>query len=244
MLVLATGIVFGLGAVLLVMAGNPGNYGFCAACQLRDIAGALHIQSVATLQYARPEILGWVLGAFAMAKFRGEFRPRGGASPVTRFILGMAMMVGALVFMGCPLRGLLRLAGGDLNGLTGLIGFVAGVGVGIVFFRRGYSLGKSSPHGRAASASGYGPPLVALLLFIAVAFRLPMLAFSKQGPGAMHAPVLISLVAGLAAGLLAQRSRLCMSGGFRDFFLTSNTHLLRIYAVIFLAAVAGNLYFG
>jgi YedE family putative selenium metabolism protein len=244
MLVLATGIVFGLGAVLLVMAGNPGNYGFCAACQLRDIAGALHIQSVATLQYVRPEILGWVLGAFAMAKFRGEFRSRGGASPVTRFILGMAMMVGALVFLGCPLRGLLRLAGGDLNGLTGLIGFVAGVGAGIVFLRRGYSLGKSSPHGGAVSATGYGLPLVALLLFIAVAFRLPMLAFSKQGPGAMHAPVLISLVAGLAAGLLAQRSRLCMSGGIRDFFLTSNTQLLRIYAVIFLAAVAGNLYFG
>jgi uncharacterized protein len=244
MLVLATGIVFGLGAVLLVMAGNPGNYGFCAACQLRDIAGALHIQSVATLQYARPEILGWVLGAFAMAKFRGEFRSRGGASPVTRFILGMAMMVGALVFLGCPLRGLLRLAGGDLNGLTGLSGFVAGVGVGIVFLRRGYSLGKSSPHGGAVSASGYGLPLVALLLFIAVAFRFTMLAFSKQGPGAMHAPVLISLVAGLAAGLLAQRSRLCMSGGIRDFFLTTNTHPLRIYAVIFLAAVAGNLYFG
>ncbi len=244
MLVLATGIVFGLGAVLLVIAGNPGNYGFCAACQLRDIAGALHIQSVATLQYARPEILGWVLGAFAMARFRGEFRSRGGASPVTRFILGMAMMIGALVFLGCPLRGLLRLAGGDLNGLTGLVGFVAGVGAGIVFLRRGYSLGKSSPHGGAVSASGYGLPLIALLLFLAVALRLPMLAFSKQGPGAMHAPVLISLVAGLAAGLLAQRSRLCMSGGIRDFFLTSNTHLLRIYAVIFLVAVAGNLYLG
>ena len=244
MLVLATGIVFGLGAVLLVMAGNPGNYGFCAACQLRDIAGALHIHSVATLEYARPEILGWVLGAFAMAKLRGEFRSRGGASPVMRFVLGMAMMTGALVFLGCPLRGLLRLAGGDLNGLTGLIGFVAGVGAGILFLRRGYNPGRSSPHGGAASAAGYGLPLVALLVLIAVAFRLPVLAFSKQGPGAMHAPVLISLVAGLAAGLLAQRSRLCMSGGIRDFFQTSSTHLLRIYAAIFLVAVAGNFYFG
>jgi uncharacterized protein len=244
MLVLVTGIVFGLGAVILVMAGNPGNYGFCAACQLRDIAGALGIHSVATLRYARPEILGWVLGAFAMAQLRREFRPRGGANPLLRFVLGAAMMIGALVFMGCPLRGLLRLAGGDLNGLTGLLGFVAGVGAGIIFLRFGYNPGKSSPHTGATLAAGYGMPLVTLLILIAVTFRLPILAFSTQGPGSMHAPVLISLIAGLAAGLLAQRSRLCMSGGIRDFVLTSNTHLLKIYGVIFLAAMAGNLYFG
>ena len=128
------GLSFGLGAVLLVKAGNPGNYGFCAACHLRDIAGALGLHNAAMLQYARPEIFGWVIGAFAMSKVSGEFRPRGGSSPYMRFLLGMFMMLGALVFLGCPLRSLLRLAGGDLNGLTGLAGFMTGIGTGIFFY--------------------------------------------------------------------------------------------------------------
>ncbi|MDF2875617.1 MAG: putative selenium metabolism protein YedE family, partial [Sporomusa sp.] len=89
-LIIITGVVFGLGAVLLVKFGNPGNYGFCAACQLRDIAGALGIHSTPTLQYARPEILGFVLGAFGLSRASGEFRSRGGSQPVVRFVLGMA----------------------------------------------------------------------------------------------------------------------------------------------------------
>ncbi len=244
MVVVLTGLVFGLGAVILVKLGNPGNYGFCAACQLRDIAGALRIHDAAVLQYARPEILGWVLGAFAVARFRGEFQSRGGARPLVRFLLGMVMMTGALVFLGCPLRALLRLAGGDLNGLTGLAGFLAGIGVAIFFLRSGYSLGKSSIHGGAAAVSGYALPLLALLVLVAAALRLPVLAFSAKGPGSMHAPLIVSLIAGLAAGLLAQRSKMCMSGGFRDFILLNKTYLLKIYGVVFLAAVAGNVYFG
>jgi hypothetical protein len=244
MVVILTGLVFGLCAVILVKLGNPGNYGFCAACQLRDIAGALRIHNAAMLQYARPEILGWVLGAFAIARFRGEFQSRGGSSPLVRFVLGMIMMTGALVFMGCPLRALLRLAGGDLNGLTGLAGFLAGIGVGIFFLRSGYSLGRSSVHQKSASFSGYALPLLALLVLIAAALHLSVLAFSVKGPGSMHAPLLASLAAGLAAGVLAQRSKLCMSGGFRDFILLNKTYLLKIYAIVFLAAVAGNVFFG
>lgn len=106
-----TGIIFGVGAVLLVKFGNPGNYGYYAACHLRDIAGALGIHKVATLQYARPEILGWLIGAFGLARLNGEFRPRGGSNPLIRFILGALMIIGALAFLGCPLRAILRLAG-------------------------------------------------------------------------------------------------------------------------------------
>jgi len=39
-LILCTGSVTGLLAVGLVLAGNPGNMGFCIACFLRDTAGA------------------------------------------------------------------------------------------------------------------------------------------------------------------------------------------------------------
>lgn len=244
MTIIATGVVFGLGAVLLVKAGNPGNYGFCAACQLRDIAGALGIHQAAALQYARPEILGFILGSFSLAKFSGEFRPRGGSNPLIRFVLGAMMMIGALVFLGCPLRGILRLAGGDLNGLTGLAGFAAGIAAGIVFLKNGYNLGRSRSFNGSGAAAGYLAPVAAVILTVGVATHAVFLKFSVTGPGSFHAPVIVSLIAGLAAGALAWRTRMCLSGGFRNYFLVRDTYQLKIYAVIFLAALIGNQYFG
>jgi len=40
----------------------------------------------------------------------------------------MFAMFGALVFLGCPWRAFLRLAGGDLNAILGIGGLVAGIG--------------------------------------------------------------------------------------------------------------------
>ena len=246
MWILLTGLIFGLGAVLLVAQGNPGNYGFCAACHLRDIAGALGLHKAGTLQYARPEILGIILGAAVMAVFRGEHRARGGSKPLIRFVLGMVMMIGALAFLGCPLRGILRLAGGDLNGLTGLAGFASGIGAGIWFLKRGYNLGRShSLESSAWKPAGYATPLAAAVLAVLVFVGgAGVLAFSKSGPGSMHAPILMSLVFGLLAGVAAQKTRMCLSGGIRDFILVRDTYLLKIYGVLFLAALAGNLAFG
>lgn len=243
-LIIATGVVFGLGAVLLVKAGNPGNYGFCAACHVRDIAGALGIHQVATLQYVRPEILGFILGSFSLAKSSGEFRPRGGSKPLIRFVLGALMMIGALVFLGCPLRGILRLAGGDLNGLTGLAGFVGGIMTGIMFLKRGYNLGPAQAHSGSKNTTGYLAAAAAVILLAGTGTHAAFLNFSAKGPGSLHAPVIVSLIAGLVAGGLAWRSRMCLSGGFRDFILVKDTFLLKIYGVIFLAAFVGNQYFG
>jgi YedE family putative selenium metabolism protein len=243
-LILLTGIVFGLGAVLLVKFGNPGNYGYCAACQLRDIAGALGIHKAATLQYVRPEILGWILGAFGVASINGEFRPRGGSNPAVRFVLGILMMIGALAFLGCPLRGILRLAGGDLNGITGLAGFVTGIGVGVQFLKRGYNLGRAQRYESSARLVSYLPAAAAFVLLIAVSTHAVFLNFSAKGPGSMHAPILISLIAGFAAGMVAQRSRMCLSGGVRDYILVRDTYLLKIYSTMFVVALAANLYFG
>lgn len=243
-LIIITGIVFGLGSVVLVKAGNPGNYGFCAACQLRDIAGALGIHQATALQYARPEILGFVLGAFALAKTGGEFRPRGGSKPLIRFVLGALMMIGALVFLGCPLRGILRLAGGDLNGLVGLAGFAVGIAVGVVFLKNGYNLGRAKAYCGSGVLSGYLAAAAAVVLLVGVSTHAAFLNFSAKGPGALHAPVVMSLMAGLLAGALAWRTRMCLSGGIRDFLLVRDTYLLKIYGVIFLAALVGNQYFG
>ncbi len=242
--IVVAGLAFGLGAVLLVQAGNPGNYGFCAACHLRDIAGALGMHKTPILQYARPEIFGWVIGAFVMSKTTGEFRPRGGSAPFIRFVLGALMMLGALVFLGCPLRALLRLAGGDLNGITGLAGFLAGIGTGIFFLRNGFSLGRAHAISGPAAYTSYLSVIFSILLTISVAVGAGYLYFSAKGPGSMHAPVIVSLIAGLITGAIAMKTRMCLSGGFRDFFLVRDTFLLKTYGLIFLSAIAANLFFG
>ena len=60
------------------------------------------------------------LGACIISLVKKEFRPRGGSAPVTRFTLGAFVMIGCLMFLGCPFRMILRLAGGDGNALFGL----------------------------------------------------------------------------------------------------------------------------
>ena len=117
-LVICTGAVVGLAALVLTMLGNPGNMGFCIACFLRDISGALGLHSAAKVQYIRPEIIGLVLGATIMALAGGEFKARAGSTPALRFLLGGIVMVGALAFLGCPLRMVLRLGGGDVTSLA------------------------------------------------------------------------------------------------------------------------------
>ena len=238
------GLSFGVGAVLLVKAGNPGNYGFCAACHLRDIAGALGIHKAGLLQYARPEIFGWMIGAFAMSKVSGEYRPRGGSAPAVRFLLGALMMLGALVFLGCPLRAILRLAGGDLNGITALAGFIAGILSGINFLKRGFSLGRARTIQGPVAYAGYLPVMLAAILLVAVATGAGFLYYSTKGPGSQHAPILVSLIAGLVTGAVAMKTRMCLSGGFRDFFLVKDTFLLKTYGLLFLSAMAANMAFG
>ena len=73
--------------------------------------------------YARPEIIGLVLGAFIISIATKEFRSTGGSSPMIRFVLGVIIMIGAFVFLGCPLRMVLRMSAGDLNAWVALIGF-------------------------------------------------------------------------------------------------------------------------
>ena len=60
------GALCGVVAVLLAIFGNPGNMAICIACFIRDTAGALGMHQAAVVQYARPEIIGIVLGAFIM----------------------------------------------------------------------------------------------------------------------------------------------------------------------------------
>ena len=75
------GLIIGVIASLLVLFGNPKNMGFCIACFLRDISGAVGLHSAAKVQYVRPEIIGLVLGAFIMSVASKEFKARAGSPP-------------------------------------------------------------------------------------------------------------------------------------------------------------------
>lgn len=244
--IIVAGAAIGLIAPLLQYLGNPANMGVCVACFERDIAGALGLHRAAAVQYIRPEIIGFVLGSTVAALLFREFRARGGSAPLARFVLGVCAMVGALAFLGCPWRALLRLSAGDLNALVGLAGLVTGVGVGVVFLRAGFSLGRSH---RAPSVVGWVMPLMMVGLLLLALFR-PVFSedgpifFSASGPGSQHAPLLISLAAGLAIGFLAQRTRFCTMGAARDVILMRDTHLLSGVGALVVVAVVTNLALG
>ncbi|MDD5127988.1 MAG: YedE family putative selenium transporter [Dehalococcoidales bacterium] len=247
-----TGVAVGILAPLLVLWGNPGNMGICVVCFNRDIAGALGLHRAGIVQYIRPEIIGFVLGALAAALIFKEFKPRTGSAPLVRFLLGIFATFGALVFLGCPWRAYLRLAGGDWNALFGILGLIVGIGVGILFLRMGYSLGRSRP---APKALGWVMPIVMVVLLVLL-IAAPQFGrdangsptgpifFSTTGPGSLHAPLLISLAVGLFIGFLAQRSRFCTVGAVRDAILLRDSRLFYGVLVLIVTAFLTNLILG
>lgn len=238
--IIVTGAFIGIISVLLVIWGNPGNMGFDTASFLRDIAGGLGFHHAVEFQYVRPEILGLIVGALIMALARKEFRPKGGSSPISRFVVGFFIMVGALVFLGSPIRMLLRIAGGDLNALTGLIGLICGIFAGVLFLSNGFSLRRAN---KVSIAEGSVFSTAAIILLVVLLFAPSFLNFTEHGMGigAEHAFVYISLAVGIAIGALAQRTRFCMIGGFRDYFLFNEWRLLLGFLALLISAFIFNI---
>jgi uncharacterized protein len=244
--IILAGVVIGIAAPLLQKFGNPPNMGICVACFERDIAGALGLHRAAAVQYIRPEIIGLVLGAAAAALFFREFRARSGSAPLVRYILGIFAMIGALAFLGCPWRANLRLAGGDLNAVTGIAGLTVGIAAGVQLLKAGYNLGRSS---RTYPSAGTLMPLLMMGLLLLLIFR-PVFSeggpifFSESGPGSRYAPWLVSLGTGLLIGFLAQRTRFCTMGAIRDLILIRDLHLFTGILALVSAAFLTNLALG
>lgn len=256
-LIIVTGLLIGVAAVVLTMFGNPKNMGFCIACFIRDIAGTTKLHTAPVVQYLRPEIVGIVLGSMIMAIASGEWRAKAGSSPALRFILGFMVMVGALIFLGCPLRMVIRMGGGDLNAFVGLAGFAVGILIGVVFLKKGFGLKRNYD---VANLDGLVLPVVLVILFVLFYMAWPTLskyvadvkngvegakntapfAISTSGPGSMHAPIFMALVAGLIVGVLAQKSRMCMVGGIRDIVMFKNFNLIIGFVCVFIAVLVGN----
>jgi len=244
--IIATGTIIGIFASLLQKFGNPPNMGICVACFERDIAGALGLHRASVVQYIRPEILGFVLGSMAAAFIFRDFKARTGSAPIARFILGAFAMIGALTFLGCPWRALLRLAGGDMNAIVGLAGLTIGIAIGDQFLKYGYNLGRS--HGTYHTAGLVMPAIMAgllILLVFAPEFSINgAVFFSEKGPGSLHAPILISLAVSLLIGFIAQRTRFCTMGSIRDVLLVGDFHLMGGVIALVVSAFAMNLISG
>lgn len=234
------GVIMGVIGASLLLFGNPKNMGFCIACFLRDTAGGVGLHRAEVVQYIRPEIIGLIFGSLFAALATKEFSPRGGSAPMTRFVLGFFAMIGALMFLGCPFRMILRIASGDLNAIVAFVGFVCGIATGVFFLNRGYSLNRTR---KVSKSEGSILPVIALVFLVLLVAAPAFIFFSEKGPGSMHAPLAISLIAGIIVGALAQRTRFCMVGGIRDMILFRENRLLLGFVAVLVSALVMNLIF-
>jgi YedE family putative selenium metabolism protein len=210
------GAVIGSGAVLLSFLGNPANTGICVSCFMENVAGALGFHNDIRMQYIRPEIIGFVLGAFGLALYRKEFVSTGGSSFLLRFMIGIFLIIGCSVFIGCPVKLVLKLAAGDLSAVIGLIGLTTGIYIGLEFVENGFQLGLSK---KLPMANGLIIPAVMFFLLIVLLVKPGFIAFSAKGSGAQHAPFFWSIGLGLLIGALAQHTQFCITGGIARIFL-------------------------
>lgn len=236
-MVILTGIFFGGFFAVLIKLGNPANMGVCAICFTRDIAGALGLHHIQKLSYLRPEILGFILGATIIGLAAREFKPQGGSSPILRFLISAFVAIGALVFLGCPIRMVGRLAGGDPTALVGLLGFIVGIWIGSMFLKAGFTLGRTQ---KVSKANGWVIPIFALFLLVLLFVKPSFITLNTTG----HAPLFLSLIAGLIIGSFAQRSRFCFAGGIRDLILIKDSHLFQGFTAFFLFCLILNLFLG
>jgi len=180
-LILVTGLALGLLGALLAVWGNPVNSGICVSCFIENSAGALGLHANTRMQYLRPELIGFVLGAMASALVFREFRSRGGSAPLPRLVAGVFLIVGCAVFIGCPIKLFLRLTAGDLTALAGVAGLAVGVWIGVRALTAGVDAGPSKPANRG---SGLLIPSFFVLLLGLLLARPLFVQFSSQGSAA------------------------------------------------------------
>ena len=226
--------VVGALAAGLVLLGNPGNMGLCGACFARDVAGSLGLHQGPSI--LRPEVPGVVLGALVFCLASGRHVGRSGSNAVARFLLGVAMAVGALVFLGCPFRLFQRLGGGDLNAWLALPGFALGVRIAMGFEARGYSIGKTHEVPLGVGLMGPVACIGVLVLFLVGG------VLDGPGPGVAgppgHATWLWALAISGVAGAILSATGFCGISAMRRVFngnramLSAAAAMIAAYAVV------------
>ncbi|MHC4664055.1 MAG: YedE family putative selenium transporter [Planctomycetota bacterium] len=240
--VIGTILAKGVMLKLFSATGNPPNMGFCMNCFLRDLAGSVGLHKAAVAWYFRPEVPGLLIGAYLVSLLMREHKPSGGQNGLMRFFFGAFMGLGAMMFLGCTTRMALRFGGGDMNALVGFVSFAAGVYVGTLFEKQGFTLGDKKEYPKVSGVLFPVIAMVFLLLFIIFGDRI--FKFSIKGPGVVHANLYVSLVMGLIVGGIAYWGRFCFMRPFRDLFLMKNGRTLGGIAVFLVLATVLNAAFG
>ena len=241
LIILAVGVVMGVSGECLGCLGNPKNSGICISCFMENLAGSLGLHDNVRMQYIRPELIGFIMGGTVSAFISKEFKPEGGSSPMLRFMAGVLLIVGCSVFLGCPIKMVLRLTNGDFTALAGVAGLVAGVWIGFQFLRRGFYLGDSSS---MPFLNGLVIPAIFVALLVGLLFKPGFLHFSVTGPGAQAAHLKFSMTSGLVIGFLAQRSRFCVTGSIGNFLVSGDKKMISGLMAFAVTALGISLYKG
>lgn len=242
-----SGLALGTLGVLLSVWGNPANSGICVSCFIENSAGAIGLHNNSRMQYLRPELIGFLFGALASAVAGREFRSCGGSAPLLRLVSGIFLIIGCAVFIGCPIKLLLRLSAGDLTAVAGVAGLVCGVWAGVKAALNGVELAPPKPE---RSGNGLMLPFLFMLLLGFLLFRPDFVVFSTKGSAAEAAPWQAALAAGLLLGALAQRSQLCITGSIRYFFIVRWRSYLHwglgcfVLSALLLNAITGRFHLG
>lgn len=236
--------IIGLFSSILSYKGNPINTGICISCFIENYAGALKLHKNIYMQYLRPEITFIILGSFISSILRNEFQPRISHSIIHSFFGGFFMIVGSAIFIGCPIKMLLKLAGGDLNAISGISGLVCGVYLGTFLLKDGIDTSLFTIKKLNNSYSSYILIVLIMVIFLISIFYPGTLAESLSGAGAEKAPLALSITFGLIIGYISQISRFCVTGATRNSIILKDfTGLIALFSLTFFAFII-NIFLG
>lgn len=219
---LLTAITIGIFSSFLSYSGNPINTGICISCFIENYAGALKLHNNAYMQYLRPEITFIILGSFISSIFRREFIPRISNSILYSFLGGFFMIIGSAIFIGCPIKMLLKLSGGDLNSIAGIIGLVTGIYIAVLILKNGVNTSLFKYAKLETKKTSVIFVILIFLIFLIYIFFPDIFAESKSGGGSEKAPLFTSIILSVIIGILAQISRFCITGATRNSIILKN----------------------
>lgn len=239
-----TAILIGLLGALLSVWGNPINTGICISCFMENFSGALKLHNNLLMQYIRPEMVFIIIGSFLSAVIRNEFSTRYSPSFMHSFLGGIFMIIGSAVFIGCPIKMLLKLAGGDLNSIAGIIGTIFGVWLGVRLLKENINTSLFKTVIKSNDKSFFVIPLTFIFLIFLYFFKGELFAESVSGAGAEKSPIIYSISTGLIIGIFAQYSRFCVTGSIRNSIILRKMTGFFALALLVLSAVIINVIYG